>query len=265
MAQISPEKTQELFIDINCDLAQSYGIYKNDLEFELLPYVSSASISCGLHSGDPLTIKKAVERALEYNLSIGAHIGYPDIQGFGYREMQLSDEEIQAIVLYQIGALSAIAKSYDVQVDFIRPHGTLYKQIATDYSIALNVAKAIAKYCPWIVLVGASGEILEKAGEEANIKVAHEIHLDKSYNPDGSIDFNSDDIISEKYAIEMLSMLKTNSMVKNNAGGITKVRFNTIHLNTKSQISFDIAKKTKEFFANPVPITVSILKDANWI
>ena len=85
-----PEK-EKIFLDVNCDLAQSFGVYKNETEFELLPYVSSVNISCGLHSGDPIIINKALKMAAEKNLAVGAHIGYPDLQGFGYREMFMTD------------------------------------------------------------------------------------------------------------------------------------------------------------------------------
>ena len=99
-------------IDFNIDLAQSFGFYKNNSEFDLLDYASSVNISCGFHAGDPLTIKNALMKAKEKNVVVGAHIGFDDIQGFGYRDMDLSDDEIEALVIYQVGALMAFAKSH---------------------------------------------------------------------------------------------------------------------------------------------------------
>ena len=113
-------------IDFNCDLAQAYGIYKNNTEYELLDYVSSVNISCGFHAGEPTTIKEAVLKAKEKNVVIGAHIGFNDIQGFGYRPVELKEDELEALVVYQIGALMSFAKAYGVSVEHVRPHGAMY-------------------------------------------------------------------------------------------------------------------------------------------
>lgn len=259
------KEEKPLFLDLNCDLGQSFGVYKNDSEFDLLPYVSSVNISCGAHAGDPLTIMKALKKANDNNLSIGAHIGYPDLQGFGYRAMQLSDEEIQAIVLYQIGALSSMAKSYNVEIDHVRPHGALYKQAAEDFNVSLSIANAIKSYNPWLIYVGAAGENIQKVAQEANIKVAQEIHLDKKYKMDGSIDFEAGDIANFQYSVKLLETLVNESSVINEVEGKTKVEFSTIHLSLKSQYSLGIANKTKELIKNPAPITVSSIKDTSWI
>ena len=112
-------------IDFNCDLAQSYGIYKNNVEFELLDYVSSVNISCGFHAGDPVTIKDALLKAKEKNVAVGAHIGFNDIQGFGYRPVDLKEDELEALVIYQVGALISYAQTFDLELEFVRCHGAL--------------------------------------------------------------------------------------------------------------------------------------------
>jgi UPF0271 protein len=265
VSDLKREPIKEVYLDLNCDLAQSYGIYKNDAELDLTDFVSSVNISCGLHAGDPLTIMNAIKIAQKKNLSIGAHIGYPDIQGFGYRQMQLDDEQIQALVLYQIGALSSLAKVYNLQIDHVRPHGALYKQAAEDFSVSLSIAKAIASYNPWLIYVGSASENLSKAGETANIKTAGELHLDKVYNVDGSADFNSEDKVNTDYSLEQLNLMVNKSSVKNKEGGITKVDYSTIHLNTKHQNSIELAAKAREIVKTPVPVTVCIIKDTSWI
>ena len=250
-----------VYIDLNCDIGQSYGIYRNESELDLLDYVSSVNIACGAHAGDPLTIMNAFKHAKEHNLSIGAHIGYPDIQGFGYRPMELNTEELQAVVLYQIGAISAMAKVCHVEIEHVRLHGALYKQAAQNFSVMSTIAETIAKYNPWIVLVGAAGENLAKAGEANNIRIAHELFLDKVYNHDGTIDFDAQDVINLDYSAAQLNSILKNSTVKNNQNGFTKVEFNTIHLNLKSQISVEIAKMAREVIANPVPIAITLLRN----
>ena len=132
-------------IDFNCDLAQSFGIYKNSSEARLLDYVSSVNISCGFHAGDPLTIKEALLQAKEKNIVVGAHIGFDDIQGFGYRQMDLDAEELEALVMYQVGALMTFAKAYGMEIEHVRPHGALYRQASEDLEVSRTIAKAIKK------------------------------------------------------------------------------------------------------------------------
>ena len=139
-------------IDFNCDLGQAYGIYKNNSEFELLDYVSSVNISCGFHAGDPVTIKEALLKAKEKNVAIGAHIGFNDIQGFGYRPVELKEDELEALVVYQIGALMSFAKAYGVSIEHVRPHGAMYKMAGEDFTFSCALAKtsmvAPFKYAP---------------------------------------------------------------------------------------------------------------------
>jgi len=259
------EKENKLNIDINCDLGQSFGVYKSEIELNLLPYVSSVNISCGLHAGDPLTIMNTIKTVTCQNISIGAHVGYPDIQGFGYRSMNLTEEEMKAIIVYQIGALNSLAKIYNHKVEYVRPHGALYKQISEDFNVAMQVAKAIASYDPWLVLVGPPGDNLVKAGESANIRIAQEIQLDKKYNVDGTIDFESGDVVDLQYSIKLLETLIKESAVLNNQHGKTKINFNTIHLNMKSAVSKEIAEKTGELLPGPIPITGTFVAHSGWL
>ena len=115
-------------IDFNCDLAQSFGIYKNNSEYNLLDYVSSVNIACGFHAGDPSAIKEALLAAKDRNVVVGAHIGYDDIQGFGYRPMDLEEDELEALVMYQVGALMTFAKAYHMEIEHVRPHGAMYRK-----------------------------------------------------------------------------------------------------------------------------------------
>ena len=127
------ERKQIKNIDFNIDLAQSFGIYKNNAEFDLLDYASSVNVSCGFHAGDPLTIRNALLKAKEKNVVVGAHIGFDDIQGFGYRDMNLDEDEIEALVVYQVCALMSFAKSMHMEIEHVRPHGAMYKRCAEDF------------------------------------------------------------------------------------------------------------------------------------
>lgn len=259
------KQDKQINIDLNCDLGQSFGVYKNEQELDLLEYVSSVNISCGSHAGDPVTIMNMLKLASENNLAIGAHIGYPDIQGFGYRSMNLGEEEIQALVTYQIGALISLAKLYNLTVEHVRPHGALYVQAAKDYKTSLAIAKSIAKYDPWLIYVGAPSENLLKAGEEANIRVAQEVQLDKKYTIDGSIDFDAGDIVDNNYSINLLESVVNDSSVINDQQGKTKLDVKTIHLAMKTSASLEIAQKAKELIVNPIPLAGTYVAGNGWI
>jgi len=265
MAQAYKNKqVKQINIDINCDLGQSFGVYKSEIELSLLPYVSSVSVACGQHAGDPLTIMNTLKQTPK-DVSVGAHVGYPDIQGFGYRGMQLDEKEMEAVIVYQIGALSSLSKLYNRKVEFVRPHGALYKQISEDYDTCLKLAKAVGAYDPWLVLVGPPGENLVKAGVEANIKVCPEVQLDKKYDVNGNIDFSQGDIVNYNYSINMLESLLRDSTVPNTTGGRTRINFCSVHLSIKSGVSLEIAKKVREIIPEPVPVAGTFVADSGWL
>jgi len=258
------EKKQIKNIDFNCDLAQSFGVYKNNAEYELLDYVSSVNISCGFHAGDPIIIKNALTEAKERNIVIGAHIGFDDIQGFGYREMQLSEEEIEALVIYQVGAITSFAKTFGLEIEHVRPHGAMYKQAATDFTFACAIAKAIKKCSPWLVYYGAAGDVTKKVGEHVDITVAQEIFLDKSYNSDGTIDFSSKDNSNFEYNINRLKHLLSTSEIDNNIGGKTIVEADSIHFANKYENSVEVIKTAKELII-PEPVNYIKVKNSGWV
>ncbi len=258
------KKTNQKNININCDLGQSFGVYRSELELALLPYVSSVSIACGQHAGDPLIIKNLL-RDIPKTVCIGAHVGYPDIQGFGYRDMQLDEKETEAVVVYQVGALSSLAKIYNRKTEFVRPHGALYKRISEDYESCLAFLKAISAYDPWLVVIGPSGENLDRAAEETNIRVCREIQLDKKYDINGNIYFSAGDVVDYDYSVSMLESLVKDSTVPNTQGGKTRLEFNSIHLNMKSRVSIDIAKKAKELIPHPMPVAGTFVADSGWL
>lgn len=261
---LKPERKQIKNIDFNCDLAQSFGVYKNSSEFELLDYVSSVNISCGFHAGDPLTIQKALLAAKEKNVVVGAHIGFDDIQGFGYRAMDLDEDEIEALVLYQVGALMSFAKSFNLEIEHVRPHGAMYKMAAEDFTFACAIAKAVQKCSKWLVYYGAAGDVTEKTGEYLNIPIAQEIMLEKVYNVDGTIDFSAKD---NQSAFDYLSKLKTLlnfSQIQNREGGKTFVNADTIHFSSKVANVVEIAAEAKKIIT-PVPVNYKNVYDSGWV
>ena len=160
--------------DFNCDTAQCYGVYKNDNELELAKYMSTINVSAGFHAGDPMSIRKSLIFASENNVALSAHIGYPDIQGFGKRKMNLSSVELQATVIYQLGAIISYAKTFDLELETIRCHGALKDDINENEQIALTVAEAVKKVNPWLNIVVQNPNIKELL-EQNGYKVAYEV------------------------------------------------------------------------------------------
>ena len=251
-------------IDFNCDLAQSFGIYKNSSETRLLDYVSSVNISCGFHAGDPLTIKDALLEAKEKNVVVGAHIGFDDIQGFGYRKMDLASDELEALVMYQVGALMTFAKAYHMEIEHVRPHGAMYRQAAEDLETSKIIAKAIRKCSKWLVYYGATGENLAIAGEEENIQVCHEVHLEKIYDGNGNIDFGARDLENTQISIQRLKDLLAHSQVTNNAGGKTVVRADSIHFSNKLSNAKELIIQAREI-VEPLPYNYKNAQKSGWV
>ncbi|ENV35251.1 LamB/YcsF family protein [Acinetobacter gerneri] len=176
-----------MFVDLNSDLGESFGSWKMGNDAQILPIVSSANIACGFHAGDPLGILKTLKQAVALDVTIGAHVAYPDLVGFGRRNMDLSREELIADVLYQISALDGLAKVAGSKVKYVKPHGALYNTIANDAVQAEAVIAAIQMYNPKLVLVALAGSNLVEQARQAGLKVVSEAFADRAYNSDGSL------------------------------------------------------------------------------
>lgn len=174
-------------IDLNCDLGESYGAWSMGDDAAVLAVVSSANIACGFHAGDPDTMRRTVQLAAARGVAIGAHPSLPDLQGFGRREMAISADEAQALVLYQTGALSAFAQSEGVRLHHVKPHGALYNMAARDRALADAIAAAIAAFDRSLILVGLAGSASLAAGRAAGLTVAAEAFCDRRYRADGSL------------------------------------------------------------------------------
>lgn len=252
-------------LDFNCDLAQSFGVYKNDSEFDLLDYVSSVNIATGFHAGDPIAIKNALLKAKEKNVVIGAHIGFNDIQGFGSRVVNLTEEETEALVVYQVGALMSFAKAYGLEIEHVRPHGAMYRLASENFTFSCAIAKAVKKCSQWLTYVGASGDVISKVGEFVKLPIAKEVKLNKIYNTDGTVDYKSDEIKNDSSGIDLqirrLQGLVKSSQISNNVNGFSVIEANTIHF---SSDSLELIKKANEIIT-PKPVNYSKVESSGWV
>lgn len=212
-------------IDLNCDLGESTG--NNDEA--IMPYITSANIACGFHAGDASVMQATVRLAKRFCVNIGAHPGWPDLQNFGRLEMNISAEEAEALVLYQIGALAGIAKAEGIALKHVKPHGALYNQAARDRGLADAIARAVKSFSVDLILVGLAGSGLCDAGVEAGIKIASEGFPDRAYNPDGTLMSRSEQgaVIEspEEVAMNALKLIKDGILF-----GEKRVRVDTLCL-----------------------------------
>ena len=174
-------------INLNADLGESFGAWTMGDDAALLQIVNSANIACGFHAGDPAVMQATVRLALAQGVSIGAHPSYPDLQGFGRRVMQMSSRDLQAMLLYQIGALQAIAAAEGGRVSHVKPHGALNNVACADKEVAATVVRAIQQLNPSLMLLAPAHSALASAAETAGLPVRYEVFADRAYLDDGQL------------------------------------------------------------------------------
>jgi len=174
-------------IDLNSDLGESYGAWQMGDDVAMIDIVSSANIACGFHAGDPAGILRTLDAAAQRGVAIGAHVSYPDIVGFGRRDMDIAPADLAADVIYQIGALKGLATAAGIAVSYVKPHGALYNRIAVDAVQGAAVIEAIRKIDPSLVLLGlANAPILQQARAAGLVCVA-EAYADRAYTREGRL------------------------------------------------------------------------------
>ena len=174
-------------IDLNSDLGESFGAWRLGDDAAMLDVVSSANIACGFHAGDPVGILETLRLAARRGVSVGAHVGYRDLVGFGRRKMALSADELIGDVLYQIGALQGLARAAGTRVAYVKPHGALYNTIATEAAQAGAVIAAIAAIDPGLPLVALAGSPLVEQARTAGLTVIAEAFADRGYTSTGAL------------------------------------------------------------------------------
>jgi len=175
------------FVDLNSDLGESFGTYKIGLDEEVLKYVSSANIACGWHAGDPVVMRKTVEGALKNGVAIGAHPGFPDIMGFGRRNMTVSPDEMKQYTIYQLGSLYGFVKATGGKMQHVKPHGAMYNMAGKDARLARAIIEGIWEVDSNLIVLGLAGSELVNAAVEKGLKAANEVFADRAYNSDGSL------------------------------------------------------------------------------
>jgi len=242
-------------IDLNSDMGESFGRYKLGYDEEVLKYVSSANIACGLHAGDPLVMERTVKEAISRGVGIGAHPGYPDLQGFGRRSMVMSPEEVEAFVLYQIGALYAFVRSHGGSLRHVKPHGALYTDAYNaasrgDESLSRAIANAVKRFDPSLILVGLAGSKMVDVWRRMGMRVAEEVFADRAYNPDGTLVSRSHPgaVIRDPDEVvrRTIRMVKDREVVAIDGTVIRGLSFDTICVHGDTPTALELVKRIRE-------------------
>ena len=236
-------------IDLNCDMGESFGRYSLGDDAAMLAYVSSANIACGLHAGDALVMQQTMQLALQAGAAVGAHPGYPDLQGFGRRAMALTPEEVEAVVLYQVGALAGFAQAQRAELSHVKPHGALYNQAAKDRSLAAAIARGVARFSKNLILVGLAGSCLVEMGTAAGLRAAAEGFADRAYQPDGMLAPRSQPgavfVDPEQAAAQALRLVQTGILITTGSqSAILPVETICLHGDTPHALSFAAAVRS---------------------
>ena len=232
-------------VDINCDMGESFGIYKIGRDKEILDYVTSANIACGFHAGDPATMRHTVRMALDRNVGIGVHPGIQDLIGFGRRDIAITPLEAYNLVVYQIGALYAFVKSEGGKIQHVKPHGALFNMASKNASLSEAIAEAIYKIDPEMILFGLAGSELVKAGGKLGLRTASEVFSDRTYQHDGTLTSRQekdalikDHVTAANQVIRMIKEKKVQTM----QGVDVSIKADTICIHGDGENALEFAK-----------------------
>jgi len=242
-------------IKLNCDMGESFGTWKMGLDEEIMPLIDMSNIACGFHASDPITMDKTVKLACKNSVTIGAHPGYPDLVGFGRRDLKCSSEEIEKFVLYQIGALEAICKANSTKVEFVKPHGALYNTMMRDIEVFKALVKSISSYnknLKLMILSSSKNKQYEETAKEFGISLLFEVFADRSYMDDGSLmprSMSNAVLSSSEEVIERLKFLLKNNAIKSHTGKKLELKVDCICVHGDNAHALGIVKAMREYLS----------------
>jgi len=235
-------------IDLNSDLGESFGPWPMGQDAALMDSISSANVACGFHAGDPGTMRRTLRLAREKGVAVGAHPGFPDLVGFGRREMRASPAEVEDFVLYQVAALAGMASSEGMRLQHVKAHGALYNMACKDRALAEAIAKAVAAFDRSLILFGLPNSELLAAGKAAGLKVAAEVFADRAYDPDGSLTARSKPgsvIHDAQRVVERAVAMVRDKKVEAVDGSTLALQVDTICLHGDTPGAADLAKAVR--------------------
>jgi len=230
-------------VDLNADLGESFGNYTIGMDEAVIEHVTSVNVACGWHAGDPVVLAKTLRLAKAHGVAVGAHPGFPDLLGFGRRNMTVTPDEAEAYVLYQLGALYAFARAEGVEIQHCKPHGALYNMAGKDIRLATGICRAVARFDKNIILLGLAGSKLLEAAAEQGLRSASEVFADRGYEEDGALVARSKPgamISDENEAVARVSRMVREGMVRTVTGKDIPIRADSVcvHGDNASAVEF---------------------------
>lgn len=238
-------------VDLNSDLGESFGNYKMGNDDKIIPLISSANVACGFHAGDPVVLAETIKMAKDAGIEAGAHPGFPDLMGFGRRNMAVSPAEAKAYVTYQIGALDAFAKVNGMKLQHVKPHGALYNMAGKDYELAKAICEAVKEYDDSLIIMALSGGELVRAAEDMGLRVAREVFADRAYEEDGSLVNRRKEgamITDEDIAIERVVRMIKEEKVTAITGKDIPIKADSVCVHGDGEKALKFVEKIREAF-----------------
>ena len=236
-------------VDLNCDLGESFGAYTLGMDGEVIRHITSANVACGFHASDPLVMAKTVALAKAAGVAVGAHPGYPDLVGFGRRNMVVSPEEAKAMVQYQVGALQAFCTANGLRLQHVKPHGAMYNMAAKDRKLADAICRGVREVDPELILMGLSGSCLLDAARDVGLRCASEVFADRAYEDDGSLTPRGMEgavITDEEEAIARVLQMVEQGTVTARSGKIIPISADSVCLHGDGEKAVAFARRIRE-------------------
>lgn len=236
-------------MDLNCDVGESFGIYKIGQDDLLMPHITSANIACGFHGGDPQVMQRTVALAKAHGVGIGAHPGYSDLAGFGRRVLKMNENEIENMLLYQLGALDGFVRAQGATLRHVKPHGALYTFAAQDLPTARAIARAVTRFNSNLILIGLANSFFVDAANEYGLRLAREGFIDRAYKSDGTLLPRSEIgalIASPARAVQVAIQLVREGTVRTIDGKFLPLEVDTLCIHSDTPHAIDIARAVSE-------------------
>jgi 5-oxoprolinase (ATP-hydrolysing) subunit A len=238
-------------IDINSDMGESFGAYTIGHDLGLMKSITSANVAAGFHAGDPSVLRETIRQAKAHGVAVGVHPGFPDLIGFGRRELNVTPKEAEDFVLYQIAAVAGVAAAEGVSVQHVKPHGALFNMAVRNADLSAAIARAVAAFDKSLILFGLPGSEILNAGRAAGLRVAAEVFADRAYEPDGSLASRRKpgSVIHDAAAVvaRAVRMVKDRTVVAID-GSVVPLQADTICVHGDTPGSDDLAAKIRSGF-----------------
>ena len=241
---------------LNCDLGESFGAWNMGQDEAVMPYIDMANIACGFHASDPVTIEKTIALANEHHVLIGAHPGYPDLVGFGRRSMKCSADEVRAMLLYQVSALSGMAQVAQTQICFVKPHGALYNDMMRDDDLMQTILKTIALLqktqlsvkIPLVIQATAKNDRYRESAAKLGVELLFEAFADRGYDDEGLLLPRSVEgavFHQTQEIIERVELLSNEGILRSASGKLLKLSPDTLCVHGDNAESIKLVAKIR--------------------